>query len=371
MLAVAVVISALVDRVRDHARTQAALEITAETERIRSALLASVSHDLRTPLAVLSGASSTLAESGERMSAEERRALATSLFRSRASCPSTSPKVLQMARLETGTIQPERDWATIGEIAARSSIGWPSGLSKHRLIVDLPDDLPLVRVDATLIEQALINLLENAAMHTPAGTVVRLRAQRRGREMLVSVEDFGGGLPDGDDRARVREVPPPFARGHRRHRTGSFDLPGDRTIARRQRVGGTGSRRRRRLPLYAADRRGASGSGGIRWPTKMTEARPVVLVVEDEPEIRRFLHAALGRGWLSRRRIGNRDTAARSMPPRTSPISPSSILASPDFDGIEVIRRIRRGPRCRSSCCRPAYRSDPRSKRSMLGLTTT
>jgi len=208
MLAVAVVISALVDRVRDHARTQAALEITAETERIRSALLASVSHDLRTPLAVLSGASSTLAESGERMSAEERRALATSLFRQSRELSEHVAKVLQMARLETGTIQPERDWATIGEIAGTVLDRLAERLSKHRLIVDLPDDLPLVRVDATLIEQALINLLENAAMHTPAGTVVRLRAQRRGREMLVSVEDFGGGLPDGD----IERV---FAKFHR------------------------------------------------------------------------------------------------------------------------------------------------------------
>jgi two-component system sensor histidine kinase KdpD len=65
-------------------------------------------------------------------------------------------------------------------------------------MLDLPADLPLVRVDATLIEQVLGNLLENAARHTPAGTLVRLRAARRDAELVVSVEDFGSGLPPED-----------------------------------------------------------------------------------------------------------------------------------------------------------------------------
>jgi two-component system sensor histidine kinase KdpD len=208
MLAVALVISALTESVRRQANAQAALAVEAETERIRSALLASISHDLRTPLAVMSGASSSLAESGEALSTEERRALAQSVFHQAREMSEHVAKVLQMTRLETGAMELDRDWASLGEIAGSVLRRLSERMNEHRLMVELPDDLPLIRVDAALIEQALGNLLENAAKHTPSGTVVRLRAQRRDGELVVSVEDFGGGLPAGD----VERV---FAKFHR------------------------------------------------------------------------------------------------------------------------------------------------------------
>jgi two-component system sensor histidine kinase KdpD len=198
MLAVGLVISGLTESVRRQAKAQAALEVAAETERIRSALLASISHDLRTPLAVMSGASSSLAENGERLAPEERRALARSVFEQSREMSEHVAKVLQMTRLETGAIELERDWAALGEIAGSVLRRLGERLASHRMVVELPEDLPLLRVDAALIEQALGNLLENAAKHTPAGTVVRLRAERRGGEVVVSVEDYGGGLREVD-----------------------------------------------------------------------------------------------------------------------------------------------------------------------------
>jgi two-component system sensor histidine kinase KdpD len=170
----------------------------AETERIRSALLASISHDLRTPLAVLSGASSSLAERGERLSPEERRALAQSVFDQSREMSEQVTKVLEMTRLESGAIELQKDWDSLDEIAGSVLRRLRERLAAHRVIVDFPDDLPLVRVDAALIEQALANLLENAAKHTPAGTTVMLRAKRRDGDLVVSVEDHGPGLPDGD-----------------------------------------------------------------------------------------------------------------------------------------------------------------------------
>jgi two-component system, OmpR family, sensor histidine kinase KdpD len=198
MLAVALVVSRLVEDVRARARAQADLEVQAETERIRGALLASISHDLRTPLAVMTGASSSLAEGGERLAADERRALAASVFEQAREMSEHVSKVLQMTRLETGALAPERDWASLAEIAGAVLRRLAGKLEGHRVMVDLPGDLPLVRVDAALVEQALGNLLENAARHTPPGTVVRLRAQPRDGEVVVSVEDFGGGLPEAD-----------------------------------------------------------------------------------------------------------------------------------------------------------------------------
>lgn len=198
MLAVALVISGLVDRFRRQAREQAALEIEAETERIRSALLASISHDLRTPLAVLEGASSTLARAGERLSPAERDALVRDLVDQSRDMSERVAKLLQMTRLDTGAIQVDRDWASIGEIVSSALNRLGERLARHRLIIEVPATLPLVRVDAALIEQALGNLLENAAKHTPEGTVVRLHVQQTERELIVSVEDFGGVSLDAD-----------------------------------------------------------------------------------------------------------------------------------------------------------------------------
>ncbi len=198
MLSIALVISRLVDSVRRQARDQAALEVEAETERIRSTLLASISHDLRTPLAVLEGVSSTLAQAGERLSAQERDALVRNMFEQSREMSERVAKLLQMTRLETGPIHIDRDWASIAEIASSVINRLSERLAAHRLIVELPETLPLVRIDAALVEQALGNLLENAAKHTPAGTVVRLHAQATGGEVIVSVEDFGGGPVDAD-----------------------------------------------------------------------------------------------------------------------------------------------------------------------------
>jgi two-component system sensor histidine kinase KdpD len=198
MLAVALVISHLTGNVRRQAQAQAALTVEAETERIRSTLLASISHDLRTPLAVMTGASSSLVERGERLAADERQALARSVFEQSRELSERVAKVLQMTRLEAGTIAIERDWASIAEIVGSALRRLRERLAAHRVMVELRDDLPLVKVDAALVEQALDNLLENAARHTPAGTVVRVRAKREGRELVVSVEDLGGGLPEGD-----------------------------------------------------------------------------------------------------------------------------------------------------------------------------
>jgi two-component system sensor histidine kinase KdpD len=198
MLAVGLIISRLKRNLRTHADEQAKLEAAAQTERVRSTLLASISHDLRTPLAVMTGASSTLAERGERLSAGEREALARSIYEQAREMSERVAKLLQMTRLEAGGIALERDWASLAEIAAAVLSRLRERLAGHRVVLELPEDLPLLRVDAALIDQVLSNLLENAARYTPPATVVRLRARREAHELVVSVEDFGPGLPAGD-----------------------------------------------------------------------------------------------------------------------------------------------------------------------------
>lgn len=220
MLGVGLVISHLMTNVRRQASEQARLSVATETERIRNALLASISHDLRTPLAVMSGASSTLAERGEKMAPDERQALARSVFEQSREMAEHVSKVLQMTRLENGAIELRREWSSIGEIVEATLARLGERLARHRVLIELDDDLPLLRVDAALVEQALGNLLENAARHTPAGTVVRLRVQRHGAEIAVSVEDYGGGLPEAD----VERVFAKFEHGSGEGATGGIGL---------------------------------------------------------------------------------------------------------------------------------------------------
>lgn len=215
MLAVALVISKLTADIRDQAHKRSVLETEAQAERIRSALLASISHDLRTPLAIMSGASSSLAEEGSALSAAERQALARSVFDQSRALSEQVAKILQMTRLESDAIVLERDWNSAADLAGAVLGRLRSVLVNHRVMTDIASDLPLLRVDATLIDQVLANLLENAARYTPAGTLIRLRAQVRDGRMVMSVEDFGGGLP-------AEEFERVFAKFHRGRSEGAI-----------------------------------------------------------------------------------------------------------------------------------------------------
>jgi two-component system sensor histidine kinase KdpD len=195
MIAVALVISHLVEAGNTRARREAALELEAESERIRGTLLASISHDLRTPLAVIEGASSALVENGERMASADRHALALSVLARTQEMSARVSKLLQMTRLDSGAVALETDWVSMAETAGSALRTLEPTLRAHRLVVQIPNDLPLLRADAALIAQCLENLLENAARHTPRGTVVRVSARVIGQDVVTSVEDYGGNTP--------------------------------------------------------------------------------------------------------------------------------------------------------------------------------
>src|SRR5688572_26055967 len=159
MLGVGLIVSGLTERVRARARAQAELAIEAETERVRSALLASISHDLRTPLAVITGSASTLAERGERLPPEERASLAQSIYQQARDVSELVTKVLQMTRLETGAIKLERDWGSLAEIAGSVLRRLRDRLATHMVMLDLPDELPLRSEEHTSELQSQSNLV--------------------------------------------------------------------------------------------------------------------------------------------------------------------------------------------------------------------
>ena len=174
--------------------------IAVETERLRNAVLSSVSHDLRTPLAGILGAASGLQEGEGRLSPATRAELVGGIRTEAERLDRVLANLLDMTRLEAGAVTPHKEWQPIEEVVGSALNRLERKLEGRRVDVDVPADLPLIPVDALLIEQVLVNLLENAIRHTPPGTPIEVGARPRGgREVLVRVSDRGPGLPPGEE----------------------------------------------------------------------------------------------------------------------------------------------------------------------------
>jgi two-component system sensor histidine kinase KdpD len=180
------------------AETAEAARIAGERESLRNTLLASISHDLRTPLAVMAGAGSTLAEHGDAMDAATRRSLARSIETKARDMSDVISNVLELMRFESGETALRRDWETLEDLVGTALHRVEERLRGYPVELRLPSDLPSVHVDASLIVQVLVNLFENVAKYTPAGTHVYVSAVVDGPFVCVTVDDNGPGLPAGD-----------------------------------------------------------------------------------------------------------------------------------------------------------------------------
>ena len=185
----------------ERARLQEAAEqsrVTAETEGIRNTLLASISHDLRTPLAVITGASSALSDPSMSFDAEARRSLAAQIEAKSKEMAEIISNVLDLIRLESGQFSLRLDWVMIEDLVNSALQRLSTRLMEHSVEVHLPANLPAVHVDGSLVLQVFTNLLENVVKHTPAGTRVIVSAAPEGAFVRVRIDDTGPGLPPGD-----------------------------------------------------------------------------------------------------------------------------------------------------------------------------
>ncbi len=180
------------------AETAAGARIAAERETLRNTLLASISHDLRTPLAAMAGAASTLVARGAALDDSTRTELARSIESRSRDMSELVSKVLDLMRFDSGEITLRRDWEAVEDLVGAALEHSEHRFGEHRVEVALPVDLPLVFVDATLIVQVFANLFDNAAKYTPAGTLITVTARDEGRAVHVTVDDNGPGWPPGD-----------------------------------------------------------------------------------------------------------------------------------------------------------------------------
>ena len=185
----------------ERARLQEAAEearVAAETEGIRNTLLASISHDLRTPLAVITSASSALSDPSMNFDLQARRSLSAQIESKSKEMAEIISNVLELVRLESGQFSIRVDSVALEDLVSSALQRLGSRLSEHPVEVHVPPDLPAAQVDGPLVLQVITNLLENVVKYTPAGTTVSIAAARDGRFMRVRVEDTGPGLPAGD-----------------------------------------------------------------------------------------------------------------------------------------------------------------------------
>jgi signal transduction histidine kinase len=192
---------------RDRLRTQAAqAEALAEGNRMRTALLAAVSHDLRTPLASIKASVSTVRQSDVELTADDEASLLATIEQSADRLNGLIGNLLDMSRLSTGSLEPFLRPASIDEVAplahpdpagGSGGSGGPAGPARPASVqLIVPDDLPLVRTDPGLLERVLANLFSNAIAHSPAGRPPMMVAGREGQVVVIDVIDHGKGVAD-------------------------------------------------------------------------------------------------------------------------------------------------------------------------------
>jgi two-component system sensor histidine kinase KdpD len=173
-------------------------QLTIETERMRNAVLNAVSHDLRTPLATIVGATSSLLEPGGGIDVEGRRALLQAAHDEAIRLDRLVNNLLSMTRLEGGALRVEKDWLPLEEIVGAALVRVEDRLGSRVVSTHLPADSPLVLVDGVLIEQVLINLLDNALKYTPAESPIDVTAEVSRDALRIGVADRGPGIPPAD-----------------------------------------------------------------------------------------------------------------------------------------------------------------------------
>lgn len=214
-LGIAIVTGRLVandaDRARQVERERERNAMLAQSDELKSALLAAVSHELRTPLATIKASSSALLNPSVAWDAESRRELLEAIDEETDRLDAVVGNLLDLSRNEGGALRPNKEWCDVEELVLDVAGRLQKRSGTHPITVQLAKELPLVQLDYVEIAQVLVNLGDNAIKYTPPGTEVRLDARVSGEVLELIVHDAGPGLPD-EELERLFE---PFWRAER------------------------------------------------------------------------------------------------------------------------------------------------------------
>lgn len=179
--------------------------VATERERLRSALLSSLSHDLRTPLVSIMGAAGTMLSYDESLDGDSRRDLAQTVQDEAERLNRFVQNLLDMTKLGSGALKPRVDWVDLGDVVA-AAVKRTGRLARHHSIkVEIDPKMPLLCLDAVLMEQVVFNLLDNACKYAPPGTPVKVWAMRTAQHIAIEVADQGPGIP-AEDREKVFDM---------------------------------------------------------------------------------------------------------------------------------------------------------------------
>ncbi|WP_292131028.1 ATP-binding protein, partial [Mesorhizobium sp.] len=173
-------------------------KLAAEADRLRSALLTSISHDLKTPLAAIMGAAGTLKEFAPDLPEQDRVELLSAVIDESERLNRFIANLLDMTKIESGAMEPNYALHYLGDIVGTALDRARKITSEHKIEVDIPPDLPMVRLDPVLFEQVLFNLLDNASKYSPPGSTIRVQGWTDNGSVVVQIMDEGPGIPAQD-----------------------------------------------------------------------------------------------------------------------------------------------------------------------------
>jgi two-component system, OmpR family, sensor histidine kinase KdpD len=197
-IAVALINVVLTTKIRQFEKDSRDKEERENTIRLYNTLLNSLSHELRTPISTIIGAADTIRESEEKLSEKQRRELITEIGIAGSRLNRQVENLLNMSRLESGTLKLKRDWCDVNELIYSIIEESKSVAMQHEIVFTPNEKLPLFRLDRGLLEQVIKNILHNAVQHTPAGTRITIQARQQSNVCILELSDNGPGFPENE-----------------------------------------------------------------------------------------------------------------------------------------------------------------------------
>ena len=315
-----------------------------DLERMRAEFLGMVSHELRAPLASIKGSAATVLGRSRNFAPAEIEQFFRIIEEQADRMDSLIGDLLDAGRIETGTLSVAPEPSEVADLLDRARTTFLSGGGRHRVVIDLPPELPQVLADRERIVQVLNNLLANAARYSPESSPIRIEATREGVHVAIAISDEGHGLTP----ERLAKLFRKYARDGKRWAGGGLGLAICKGLVEahggriRAESGGPGQGARFTFTLPAADDTGGAAAGAERRRAAARSddgERTRILVVDDDPETLRFVRDALGEAGYAQVVTGNPDELSYVLETE----KPALVLLDlmlPGTDGIELMEQV-------------------------------